>query len=270
MIFEGNVTAGLVLLVTAFALAPVVRALADWLLPRPKVFFARWGFTHAGAGFFIGLGAALLVASGGAFLSAFGPDEGILATLVKTCLITAMVVAWCVACARRLDPEGLGALGIRRGGNLRSIVAGVGGYVLLVPAWAGVVFVWPAVARTLGIEVEQQEVFVQILELFGTKSLWLALFLAIVVQPLFEEVVFRGFLQPLLVQNLHEKGGIVATSVLFGILHGFSAFLPIFALSLLLGWIQLRTQRLAAAWAVHALHNGLVLSVGLTWQSAPA
>jgi membrane protease YdiL (CAAX protease family) len=27
-------------------------------------------------------------------------------------------------------------------------------------------------------------------------------------------------------------------------------------LSLLLGWIRHRTQRLSAAWAVHALHNG--------------
>jgi len=259
---EGNVTAGLVLLVTAFALAPVVRALADKLLGRPEVFFARWGFTHVGLALLIGFGAAVL--------SAFVPGRGILAALVKMCLITAVVVVWCVACARRLDPGGLGALGVRRGANLRSIAAGIGAYVLLVPAWAGVVFLWPAVARTVGIEVEQQEVLVQILELFGTIGLWLALFLAIVVQPLLEEVVFRGFLQPLLVQNLREKGGIVATSVLFGLMHGLSAFLPIFALSLLLGWVQLRTQRLSAAWAVHALHNALVLSLGLAWQAASA
>jgi membrane protease YdiL (CAAX protease family) len=262
VIVEGNVTAGLVLLVTAFALAPVARALADRLLAPQRVFFARWGFTHVLSALLIGFGAAVL--------SAFVPGQGILMALVKMCLITAVVVAWCVACARRLDPEGLGALGVRPGANLRSIAAGVGAYVLLVPAWAGVVFVWPAAARMLGIEVVEQEVLVEIVELFGTSSLWLALFLAIAVQPLLEEVVFRGFLQPLLVQNLHEKGGIVATSVLFGLMHGLSAFLPIFALSLLLGWIQLRTQRLAAAWAVHALHNGLVLALGLALQSASA
>src|SRR5262249_54711405 len=73
--------------------------------------------------------------------------------------------------------------------------------------------------------------------------------------PLFEEALFRGMLQPVLVQYLRPAAGIVVTSILFGAMHGLDAFLPIFALSLLLGWIRHRTQRLSAAWAVHALHN---------------
>ena len=259
---ESNVTAGLVLVVTALALAPVVRALGDKLLPTTKGFFARWGFLHAASGVLVGLSAGVL--------SALVPGEGILAALIRMVFITAVVAAWAAACAWRLDPERLGALGLRRTHNLVAVVLGVGGYLLLLPAWVGVVFLWPALARGVGIDVEQQEVFVEIVALSGTPSLWVALFLAIVVQPLLEEVVFRGFLQPLLVQNLRESGGIVATSVLFALLHGVSAFLPIFALSLLLGWIQLRTQRLVAAWVVHAVHNGLVLAVGLAWQSAPA
>ncbi len=40
-------------------------------------------------------------------------------------------------------------------------------------------------------------------------------------------------------------------------LHGPSAFLPIFGLSLVLGAVMLRTQRLVAAWGIHALHNGI-------------
>ena len=43
-------------------------------------------------------------------------------------------------------------------------------------------------------------------------------------------------------------------------LHDPSAFLPIFALSLLLGAIMLRTQRLLAVWVVHGLHNALSFS----------
>ena len=40
-----------------------------------------------------------------------------------------------------------------------------------------------------------------------------------------------------------------------------SSFLPIFALSLVLGAVMLRTQRIFAAWAVHAAHNGLMVGM---------
>jgi membrane protease YdiL (CAAX protease family) len=45
----------------------------------------------------------------------------------------------------------------------------------------------------------------------------------------------------------------------FAALHGTEGIVPIFALSLLLGAIMLRTQRLTAAWAVHAAYNALVI-----------
>lgn len=248
----GNLPAGLVLAATALALAPVVRALADRLYPERPVHFARWGFTHVLLGIPVGFAAA--------FLSLLVPGEGILTGLARTCLMTATVGAWAAVCAWRLDPARLGALGLRRARAGRAIAVGLAGYLLLLPAWMGVVFLWPVVATWLGIDVEPQVVLKDIVELRGTAALSVAMVLAIAVQPFLEELVFRGFLQPLLVQNLREVGGVVATSVLFGLLHGLSAFLPIFALSLFLGWVQLRTQRLFASWCVHAAHNGLVLA----------
>jgi hypothetical protein len=79
--------------------------------------------------------------------------------------------------------------------------------------------------------------------------------------PFVEELFFRGFLQPLLVQNFRDKGGVVLTAAIFGALHGASSFLPIFGLALVLGGVMLRTQRLMAAWAIHALHNGLQIGL---------
>ena len=83
----------------------------------------------------------------------------------------------------------------------------------------------------------------------------------IVVLPFFEELIFRGFLQPLLVQNLGDRGGVFLTSLVFALPHGDSAFLPIFGLALLLGSLKLRTQRLSAPFAVHALHNAIVFAL---------
>ena len=112
--------------------------------------------------------------------------------------------------------------------------------------------------RAAGIEPEPQEIALQMLQLSGP-ALWGAAALAVLVMPLLEEILFRAFLQPLLVSALGVTGGVGATSVAFAALHGASAFLPIFTLSLVLGAVMLRTRRLSSAFCVHALHNGVTL-----------
>ena len=72
---------------------------------------------------------------------------------------------------------------------------------------------------------------------------------------------FRSFLQPVLVRRFGDKAGVVLAALLFAAVHGISPFLPIFGLALVLGSVMLRTQRLSAVWAIHALHNGLMLGV---------
>src|SRR5262249_42104447 len=59
------------------------------------------------------------------------------------------------------------------------------------------------------------------------------------------------------------------TSFVFAALHGSGAFLPIFALSLVLGGTMLRTQRLFAVWTVHAAHNGLMFLVLYSMPPGP-
>ena len=111
--------------------------------------------------------------------------------------------------------------------------------------------------RATGVEVPHDVLLDRLRELDpGDRSI--AILLAVLVAPLLEEILFRAFLQPLLVQNLSDRLGIVVTSLVFAALHGTAALVPIFALSLLLGAIMLRTQRLFAVWAVHATHNALV------------
>jgi uncharacterized protein len=92
--------------------------------------------------------------------------------------------------------------------------------------------------------------------------------LGALVLPLFEELLFRGFLQPLLVQNLHDRAGLVLTALCFALLHGVEAGVPIFGFALILGGLMLRTQRLAACWSVHALHNALVFAIVFWYPQA--
>jgi membrane protease YdiL (CAAX protease family) len=151
-------------------------------------------------------------------------------------------------------------LGLWPGRNGRAVLAGALAYALLLPAIIGTTAWWPWVFARLGGQYELQAIVLELAALRGA-ALAAAVVLAVLVVPLLEELLFRSFLQPLLVQNLGDRGGVAATSVVFAALHGPSAFLPLFALSLVLGFVMLRTQRLAAAWAVHALHNGLQLAL---------
>lgn len=250
---------GLVLLLGALALVPPCVALVKRLTPRVPVFFARWRFTQLGlvlgAGFvFVGLGA-----SG---LQALAPKSQGLTTVWGACLGLAATCALIAEIARRMDPSGVRSLGLWPGGQARAAAVGVLAYLLCLPAILSLALVRQWVHVRLGGEFQVQPFFAE-LERSDGATLVLLVLVLVVLQPLFEELIFRGFVQPLLVQNLGDRLGVAATSLVFALLHGPAHFLPIFALSLLLGALKLRTQRLAASWAVHTLHNGWMVGLSL-------
>lgn len=249
--------AGAALTLAGLALTPLCVSFARRFAPKGQVFFARWRFLH------VALMAALLAASMQVLPSLVAQIPGVadlpeglrllfgsLAALGATC-------AFIVLLAARLDPDGARSLGLRPKGSLRAALVGVGCYVLLAPGLFGVSFLWPWLLERIGGHFEAQKIAESLGELAGGQRL-LAALLVIAVLPLFEEIVFRGFLQPLLVQNLGDRGGVFLSSLIFAVLHGDSAFLPIFCLALLLGSLKLRTQHLSAPYAVHALHNATV------------
>ena len=81
--------------------------------------------------------------------------------------------------------------------------------------------------------------------------------------PLCEELVFRGFLQPLLVRSFGAAAGVLGAAVPFGLLHlqqyGFSwrhALLITFA-GAAFGWMRHITDSTRASTLMHASYNGL-------------
>jgi membrane protease YdiL (CAAX protease family) len=117
---------------------------------------------------------------------------------------------------------------------------------------------------------------------------WLVTFFGVVVAPIFEEIAFRGFLLPafavaydwLSLPRTEEArirwrtttalttGGYafsaVFTSVLFALLHAeqvahlWAALLVLFSVSLLLTYVRVKTQSVAASAIVHGAYNGFV------------
>ena len=88
--------------------------------------------------------------------------------------------------------------------------------------------------------------------------------LAIVVGPVVEELVFRGYLQSSLARRLPSWGAIAVTSLVFTAGHGPMALWPMyFMFSAAWGWVFARTGSLKAAIAFHMLNNVYYSLVGV-------
>lgn len=250
--------AGAILATCGAAFTPVTLALARRFFPRQRVFFARWGFSH------VLLAAILYVVMGAVFSASLDAATAplsmqLVAGAAAQGTVCAVVGYWAV----KRDPAGGRALGLWPGRNLRAVAVGLGAYVLTLPGLLGLALASPWLVARFGGSYAPQT-YVESFPRLSAPELWVAVPLAVLVIPLFEEILFRAFLQPLLVQNFRDRGGVVLTAALFAWLHGASAFLVIFGLALLLGGVMLRTQRLAAVWAIHAAHNGLQVALILS------
>jgi membrane protease YdiL (CAAX protease family) len=88
--------------------------------------------------------------------------------------------------------------------------------------------------------------------------------LGILVAPLVEETIFRGFLYPLLARRFGVPVGVVVTGLLFGAMHGpqlWPAYTQI-GLMMLVGvvltWVRARTGTVTASYLMHLGYNSLL------------
>ncbi len=89
-----------------------------------------------------------------------------------------------------------------------------------------------------------------------------------IVPGVFEELFFRGFFFTSLRNVFSPWRTIVLSAVLFGLFHVVAGsvlvperFLPSTFLGLVLGWVRYRTGSVLPCMVLHALHNGLLLSI---------
>jgi membrane protease YdiL (CAAX protease family) len=247
---------GLVLAASALVLAPLILVIARRIFPGRETAVRQWGFVDAGA-VLVCIAIALVLATK-LFPIAEGQNPLVpgLARMACGLGVGCATAGWI---ARRRDPDGLRALGFPRGRQFDAAVAGLTSYLCFLPGIVGLMLAWSWILRHIDPSAGAQESVRRALELEPGQR-WPAVVLGVLVLPFFEELLFRGFLQPLLVRTLRERAGLVLTALCFALLHGTAASVPIFALALLLGGLMLRTQRIAATWTVHALHNALVFA----------
>lgn len=201
--------------------------------------------------------------------------DGLLATDIGLLLGGGFAVAVALARSRQADPgaasgsalhDGLEAMGCaaeQSPGVLRASLFGGLGLVLAVPGIVGTMLLTPFVLSLFGREQVPQEVLVDLLSLRGP-GLIAGLAMATLVGPALEELLFRGFVQPLAVHRVGAVRGVVLTSVVFALIHGFDAFLPVFVLSLVLGFVRHRSGHLMSSVVAHCLWNAGTMFVALS------
>ncbi len=175
-------------------------------------------------------------------------------------------------------PGGLKKIGLVPTRPVRDLLAGVGGFLCVLPLVLGVTMAATAVATWLGrppdplghtllplLHHPESDARVKILLIVSAAGL----------APFFEECIYRGLLQSALVEGFRGRRwpAILVTSAVFSVIH-YNAVEPpalaaLFVLAIAFGWLYERTGSLWPGILVHALFNAFNLAIALLLLAPP-
>ncbi|MCC7474719.1 MAG: CPBP family intramembrane metalloprotease [Pirellulales bacterium] len=169
-------------------------------------------------------------------------------------------------------PSGLATIGrVRWSSGLGFARADWG--ALLAAALLGV-SLWPLAHEVFLLSVklgmaslgdQQREAVEGLLRQFQALPLWFVLATMALVPAVCEELCFRGFLFGSLRTRFSGWATIAMTALLFGVFHevlSAGRIFPSTLLGLALGFLRLRAHSVVPCMVMHALHNGLLLTIG--------
>lgn len=137
---------------------------------------------------------------------------------------------------------------------------GLGGYFMALPLVILVSFINQQFWRGQG---GSNPILPIVLEGRDNVALVIFFLTASIAAPLFEEVMFRGFLLPSLTRYVPVWGAITISAFLFALAHlSLSEILPLMVLGMVLGFVYTRSRNLLAPMLMHSLWNsGTLLSL---------
>ncbi|MCH9609879.1 MAG: hypothetical protein S4CHLAM45_13950 [Chlamydiales bacterium] len=157
----------------------------------------------------------------------------------------------------------------------RGILIGVSAWLVSYPAVLVVNLVTGWIGMKVWGENDLDQVAVAHLKALADQPLlyWLMVIVIILLVPMIEELLFRGFLQSWLRRFLGRWGALFATAVIFAVVHfspkqgvaNFELICSLFVLSCFLGFVYERQKTLWASVALHSTFNGMTV-IFLTLQ----
>lgn len=122
-------------------------------------------------------------------------------------------------------------------------------------------YAFTSLLSALGVRSEPQQIVEGLLSTPSASALLFGLIYSIVGAAVLEEGLFRGVMQPPLVQRFGPVAGISITGLLFGLVHMSDpwAFLPLIAIGMIAGWLRHRSGGLGAPIVFHACNNAIAM-----------
>ncbi|MBT9314296.1 CPBP family intramembrane glutamic endopeptidase [Leptothoe spongobia] len=134
---------------------------------------------------------------------------------------------------------------------------GVGGYVVALPLMIAISALNQKIWQGQG---GNNPLLQTVLQESDAIALLLFFLTAAVAAPLFEEVLFRGFLLPSLTRYMPVWGAILLSSFIFASAHlSLSEVIPLTLLGAILAWVYTRSRNLLSSMLIHSLWNSATL-----------
>ncbi|MEM6836380.1 MAG: type II CAAX endopeptidase family protein [Cyanobacteria bacterium P01_C01_bin.120] len=134
---------------------------------------------------------------------------------------------------------------------------GVGGYLVALPLMLTVSVLNQQIWQGQG---GSNPLLQTVLEAQDPIALAIFFATASIAAPLFEELLFRGFLLPSLTRYLSVWGAIIVSSLIFAIAHlSLSEILPLTVLGMVLGVVYTRSRNLLAPMLLHSAWNSITM-----------
>lgn len=156
--------------------------------------------------------------------------------------------------------EGLPALGLRRHRGPNPLVMALSTWLVTLPLLALAKLANEGLLEALGLPVVPQDHLSRFLAEGSLNPFWVWTAIVLIL-PLCEELLFRGALYGGLRRRLPAPLAMLASGLLFGLLHDASVILPVAVLGTVLAWLYERSGSLLAPYLVHVLQNGITLTV---------
>ena len=179
-------------------------------------------------------------------------------------LIVSLLAFAYVKFARRLKGLGLNPKTI-----IKDIPAAVINYVCVLPLVIAAVLIVEYVGRFLNFDLQTNEGLSVILDFPQLHFRILMFFFTIVLAPVFEELLFRGFFQSM-IRGYTEKPwiAIFVTSAIFATLHPMTHWPALFILSCCMGYAYEKSGSLFRSIIIHAIFNGINVAAAVLTTTA--
>ncbi len=138
-------------------------------------------------------------------------------------------------------------------------------YVLFIIPLALLGWLWTQLLKGLGQPVDIQDpvkMFIDAIERGNPLEISLLVFSAVILAPLWEELIFRGLLYGYLKSRMSVFAALLVSSLIFSAYHfNLDALMPLLMVGIAAGYVYERTRSLYFAIFFHALFNALSMAV---------